>query len=94
MRKYELMTVFPLDEDRAKKGSEAVRAVLAQFGSEIEKEDVFGDRDLAYEIAKQNKGRFVLFIIKANPAKIAEIQAQFKLNVDLLKFMFVQIEDK
>lgn len=94
MRKYELMTIFALDEDKFKKGSDAVRAVLAQFGAEIEKEDLFGDRDLTYEIKKQNKGRFVLFIVNANPAKISEIEEQFRLNTDLLKSMFVQIEEK
>ena len=46
MRKYELMTIFPLDEDKYKKGSDAVRAVLSQFGAEIEKEEPFGDREL------------------------------------------------
>ena len=94
MRKYELMTIFTLDEDKYKKGSEAVRAVLSQFGAEIEKEEPFGDRDLTYVVKKQKRGRFVLFNIKANPAKLVEMEVQFKLNEDLLKYMFVQIEEK
>jgi len=93
MRKYELMTIFPLDEDRSKKGLETVRQVLSTFGAEIAKEEPFGDRDLTYEIKKQNKGRFVLMNVNANPAKIADISAQFKLNNDLLKYMFVLIEE-
>lgn len=93
MRKYELMTIFPLDEDRSKKGLEAVRQVLSQFGAEIAKEEPFGDRDLTYEIKKQKKGRFVLMNVNANPAKIAEITEQLKLNADLLKSMFVLIEE-
>ena len=93
MRKYELMTIFPLDEDRSKKGLDAVKQVLSQFGVEIAKEEPFGDRDLTYEIKKQKKGRFVLMNVNANPAKIADISAQFKLNNDLLKYMFVLIEE-
>ena len=93
MRKYELMTIFPLDEDRSKKGLEAVRQILSQFGAEIAKEEPFGDRDLTYEIKKQKKGRFVLMNVNVNPAKIAEISAQLKLNSDLLKYMFVLIEE-
>ena len=50
MRKYELMTVFPLDEEKSKKGADDVRSVLNEFGAEIEKEEPFGDRDLTYEI--------------------------------------------
>ncbi|MCI6799887.1 MAG: 30S ribosomal protein S6 [Spirochaetia bacterium] len=94
MRKYELMTIFPLDEDKYKKGSDAVRAVLSQFGAEIEKEEPFGDRDLTYVVKKQKRGRFVLFNIKVNPGKLVEIDTQFKLNPELIKYMFVQIEEK
>ncbi len=94
MRKYELMTIFPLDEEKSKKGAEDVRAILSQFGAEIEKEEPFGDRDLTYEVKKQKKGRFVLFNIKSNPGKLVDIDAQFKLNTNLLKFMFVQVEEK
>ncbi|MCR5046467.1 MAG: 30S ribosomal protein S6 [Treponema sp.] len=93
MRKYELMTIFPLDEDRSKKGLEAVRQILSQFGAEIAKEEPFGDRELTYEIKKQKKGRFVLMNVNANPGKIAEISGQLKLNDDLLKYMFVLIEE-
>lgn len=94
MRKYELMTIFPLDEDKYKKGSDAVKSVLSQFGAEIEKEEPFGDRDLTYEVKKQKRGRFVLFTVKVNPGKIVDIDKQFKLNADLVKYMFVQIEEK
>ncbi|MBP5588848.1 MAG: 30S ribosomal protein S6 [Treponema sp.] len=94
MRNYELMTIFPLDEDKYKRGSDNVKAVLSQFGAEIEKEEPFGDRDLTYEVKKQKRGRFVLFNIKSNPGKIAEIDKQFKLNADLIKYMFVQVEEK
>ena len=93
MRKYELMTIFPLDEDRSKKGLEAVKQTLSQFGVEIAKEEPFGDRDLTYEIKKQKKGRFVLMNVNVNPGKIAEISTQLKLNNDLLKYMFVLIEE-
>ena len=94
MRKYELMTVFPLDEEKSKKGADDVRSVLNEFGAEIEKEDPFGDRDLSYEIKKQKRGRFILFTMKLNPAKIIEINKQFRLNVNMLKYLFVKLDEK
>ena len=94
MRKYELMTVFPLDEEKSKKGADDVRSVLSEFGAEIEKEEPFGDRDLTYEIKKQKRGRFILFTMKLNPAKIIEINKQFRLNVNMLKYLFVKLDDK
>ncbi|MEE0999831.1 MAG: 30S ribosomal protein S6, partial [Treponemataceae bacterium] len=51
------------------------------------------DRELCYEVKKRNKGRFVLLNIKANPSKIIDIDRQFKLEQNLLKFMFVRIDD-
>ena len=93
MRKYELMTIFPLEEELSKTALEAVRQTLASFGAEVESEEPFGDRDLAYEIKKRKKGRFILFNINVNPAKILEIDRQFKLNTNLLKFMFVRVDE-
>ncbi|MGN0728237.1 30S ribosomal protein S6 [Treponema sp.] len=94
MRKYELMTIFPLEEEKSKAGLETMRADLAAFGAEIEKEEVFGDRDLTYEVKKQKRGHFVLFTLKLNPAKVAELDAKFKFNNNLLKYLFVLIESK
>jgi len=93
MRKYELMTIFPLEEELSKNGIESVREILTTFGAEIQSEDPFGDRDLTYEVKKRNRGRFILFNVKVNPAKIIEIDRQFKLNANLLKFMFVRIDE-
>ena len=93
MRKYELMIVFSTEEDKFKAASEAVRSVLANFGASIDKEESYGDRDLTYIIDKQKRGRFVVFTVSANPAKITEIEAQFKLTNNLLKWLFVKIED-
>ncbi len=94
MRKYELMTIFPLDEEKSKKATDEVRETLKSFGAEIEKEDLFGDRDLTYEVKKQKKGRFILFTLKLNPSKITEIDKAFKIQSNLLKYLFVKLEEK
>ena len=93
MRKYELMTIFPIEEEKYNAGLNTLRTTLGEFGVEIEKEELFGDRDLCYEVKKQKRGRFVLLNIKANPAKIVDINRQFKLNPELLKCMFVKIDE-
>ena len=94
MRKYELMTIFPRDEENSKKGTEDVRKVLTDFGAEITEEKLFGDRDLCYEIAKNKKGRFVLFNLNVNPEKIVEIEKQFMITPNLLKSQFVRLDNK
>ncbi len=94
MRKYELMTIYPLEDEKFKNGLETLKADLASFGAEIEKEEPFGDRDLTYEVKKNKRGRFVLLNIKVNPAKIAELDAKFKFNDNLLKYLFVLVDSK
>ena len=94
MKKYELMTIFPLEEEKSKKGAEDVKGTLTKFGAEIEEEKPFGDRDLTYEIKKQKRGRFILFTMKLNPSKITEIDKEFKINMNLLKYQFVRIDEK
>ena len=94
MRKYELMTIFPVEDDKSKAGMETLKADLEKFGVEIEKEEPFGDRELTYTVKKQKRGRFVLLNVKANPAKITELDAAFKFNTNLLKYLFVVKTEK
>jgi len=93
MRQYELTVIFPLEEDLYKAGRETVLADLAAQGTEIVKTDETGDRDLAYEINKRKRARYVLFTLKADPAKISALDRIFKLNANLLRYLFVKIEE-
>jgi len=93
MRQYELTVIFPLEEDQYKAGRETVLSDLAAQGVEIVKTDETGDRDLAYEIKRQKRGRYVLFTLKALPAKINALDRIFKLNTRILRYLFVKIED-
>jgi small subunit ribosomal protein S6 len=93
MRQYELTVIFPLEDDQHTAGRERLLADLAANGVEIEKTGETGDRDLAYEIKKRKRGKYVLFIVKADPAKIAVLDRIFKLNANLLKYLFVRVEE-
>jgi small subunit ribosomal protein S6 len=90
MRQYELTVIFPLEEDQHKAGREQLLADLAANGAESEKTDEVGDRDLAYEIKKRRRGKYVLFTIKLEPSKLAHLDKVFKLNPNLLRYLFVK----
>ena len=94
LRLYELMVIFPLEDDQHKAGREQLLTDLGNNGAEIEKTDEVGDRDLAYEIKKRTRGKYVLFTIKADPSKITNMDRIFKLNANLIKYLFVNIEEK
>jgi small subunit ribosomal protein S6 len=93
MRRYELTVIFPMEEDQHRAGREQLLSDLSANGAEIEKTDEMGDRDLAYEIKKKTRGRYVLFTIKSDPSKITVLDRIFKLNANLLKYLFVRIEE-
>ncbi|MDR1863895.1 MAG: 30S ribosomal protein S6 [Treponema sp.] len=93
MRQYELTVIFPLEEDLHKAGREKLLNDLGNNGVAIEKTDEVGDRDLAYEIKKRRRGKYVLFIIKADPEKLIILDKVFKLNANLLKYLFVKAEE-
>ena len=87
------MVIFPLEEDLHKAGREKMLSDLAANGVEIEKTDETGDRDLAYEIKKRKRGKYVLFTIKADPSRIVTLDRVFKLNKNILKYLFVRISE-
>jgi small subunit ribosomal protein S6 len=93
MRQYELTVIFPLEEDQYQVGREKLLADLSANGAEIEKTDEVGDRDLAYEIKKRRRGRYVLFTLKLEPARVSVLDRIFKLNGNLLKYLFVRIDE-
>jgi small subunit ribosomal protein S6 len=93
MRRYELTVIFPMEEDLHKTGRDHLLSDLSVNGVEIEKADEIGERDLAYEIKKRKKGRYVLFTIKSDPAKIVVLDRIFKLNANLLKYLFVRADE-
>jgi small subunit ribosomal protein S6 len=93
MRRYELTVIFPPEEDQHRAGREQLLSDLAANGVEIEKTDELGDRDLTYEIKKRKRGKYVILVIKSDPAKITVLDRIFKLNANLLKYFFVRAED-
>ncbi len=92
MRQYELVAVFPSEEELFRQGKEAVVAELAKQGAADVKETDMGDRQLAYSIKKKERGHYVLFTMNLDPQKVTPAERMFKLNQNLLKYLFVNAE--
>ncbi len=93
MRSYELVTIFPTEEELYRLGKEAVLAELKNQGAELVKEDEMGERQLSYPVKDRPRGRYVLFNIKMAPDKIIAAEKVFKLNTNVLKYLFVKVEE-
>jgi small subunit ribosomal protein S6 len=94
MRLYELVIILPLDDEKQKLGREKVLADLSAIGAAVEKTDELGDRDLAYEINGMRRAKYVLFTVKIDPSKVAAADKAFKLNANLVRYLFVRKEVK
>jgi len=95
MVNYELMMIVDptlSDEDRTAK-IDTVKSVLDKAGAKIEKEDVWGDKKLAYTINKKDRAFYVLYTLELDGTKIAEISKEMNLNRSIWRYMFVKIED-
>ncbi len=92
MRQYELVAVLPSEDDVFRAGKEAVVAELARQGAVDVKEEDMGDRPLAYQIKKKDRGHYILFRMNLDPQKIVPIERTFKLTPNLLKYLFVKVE--
>lgn len=93
MRQYELVAVFPPEEELFRQGKDAVAAELAKQGAAEMKETDMGDRPLAYTIKKKDRGHYILFTMGLDPQKVGPAEKMFKLNPNLLKYLFVRADE-
>lgn len=93
MRQYELVTIFNSEDELFKKGKDSVQTELVRQGAVIVKEDDMGDRQLAYEIGKKARGHYWLYTLDFEPDKILPTERSFRLNPDIIKYLFVRKEE-
>ncbi|HZJ88111.1 MAG TPA: 30S ribosomal protein S6 [Sphaerochaeta sp.] len=93
MRNYEFTVIFDANEENKQAGLESVTELFAAAGVEITTQEDMGVRTFAYEIQKQDKGHYIYFEISVDPAKIVEFEQAFRLNTNIVKYLFVLKQD-
>ena len=92
MNLYEGM--FLLNSVEAKRDWEGlsgyVKDTLTKRGAEILKEEHWEDRKLAYEIAGQKRGTYLLIFFKFDPLGIAALRREFQLSEQTLRQLFIR----
>jgi len=58
----------------------------------IEKEDVWGDKKLAYKINKSDRGFYILFDLEFDGTLIKNLSTSINLNRSIWRYMFTKIE--
>lgn len=95
MRNYETIFILrpSLEEEKRNEAIEKFKAIIAADG-EIEKVEEWGNRKLAYEIEKIREGYYVLVNFKANSTLPKELERNFKISDDVIRYIVVNLEDK
>lgn len=95
MRKYESLFVLRpnLEEEKRNELISKFTSIIESNG-EIVKVDEWGNRKLAYEIEKLREGYYVLVDFKAAPELPIELERNFKISDDVIRYVVVNREEK
>lgn len=74
-----------LEERTVAPSLETYLNVIRTSGGSVEKLDVWGRRRLAYEINKKSEGIYAVVDLQAEPAAVAELERQLRLNESILR---------
>ena len=91
MNKYESVVIInsSLEEEK-------VKALIKKFSDLINKDgkvnevNELGKKKLAYEIKKNQEGFYVVLKFEANPNLITELERQYRISDDVVKFIVVK----
>ena len=94
MKNYELLTVFKpnLDADEVDKVLAKIEETIKSYEGKVLNVDKIGRRKLAYDIQKFRDGFFATQILTVPADKITEFKRQLKLNDNILRIMFIEVE--
>ena len=90
MSKYESVIIINPNVDE-----EGIKTLVQKFTNlinsdgKVEKADELGKRRLAYEINKNKEGYYVVFYFEANTSLIAELERNYRITDEVIKFMTI-----
>ena len=91
MNKYESVIIInPNVEEETIKSLIDRFSTLINSDGKVEKVDELGKKKLAYEIGKNKEGFYVVFDFEANPSLIAELERNYRITDEVIKFIVVK----
>jgi small subunit ribosomal protein S6 len=96
MRRYESVVILDpeVPDDDIAAFTAKYGELIKTSGGEIIKIEDWGYKRLAYIIKKKERGRYILFDFVGIPSLINELERQFKISEDVLKFLSVKLDDE
>jgi small subunit ribosomal protein S6 len=83
-----------LSDEEIETAAGKIGDLITNSGGTILKTDVWGRRKLAYEIKKQKKGFYILFLFQAPSPVIRKLEDYYKVYDPVVKFMVIRLDKK
>ena len=95
VRQYELVYIVPPEttEEALTELHSQIAQVVERFGGTFERTENWGRRKLAYEIAGQREGVYVLEVINGPAALTAELDRRLRVFDVVIRHMIVRVDE-
>lgn len=94
MNKYESVVIINpnLEEESIKNTIKKFSKLINTDGKVLSVEEL-GKKKLAYEINKHKEGFYTIFKFEANPQLIAELERNYRISDEVVKFLVIKEEE-
>ena len=94
MNKYESVVIInpAVEEERLKELTTKFTDMINKDGK-VDKVDNLGKKKLAYPVKKNAEGYYEVFYFTANPSLIAELERNYRIADDVIKFMPINVNE-
>ena len=95
-RQYELVYILPPDstEQQVADVHEQVAQVVARMNGQVEKNENWGRRRLAYEIGHHKEGVYVLDVINGSGELMKELDRRLRVMDIVIRHMVVRVDEE
>ncbi|MFU8825921.1 MAG: 30S ribosomal protein S6 [Brevefilum sp.] len=95
MRQYELILILQpdMDEEANTGVIERIKSLITDNGGEILKTDLWGSKQLAYEIQDYRDGYYVYMEVELNPEFGTELKQSLRYIEPVIRYMLTKKED-
>ena len=91
MNKYESVVIInPNVEENAMKDLIEGFQTLINTDGKVEQVNELGKKKLAYEVKKNKEGYYVVYDFEANPSLITELERNYRITDEVIKFIVIK----
>jgi small subunit ribosomal protein S6 len=96
VRQYELVYILPPDttEEQVAELHQQIEAVVSRMSGQIDRMENWGRRRLAYEIAHQKEGVYVLEVINGSGELMKELDRRLRVMDQVMRHMVVRVDEE